>query len=120
MSANVWALSQRRVELPPSQNILAADETMLMTLDKFQNEDMVEIYYEPNDETDYAVHNPDGSISRVCESPQINGVMYLLVPGKQKVPRSVYDFLLQRDADAEDKRIRPGSVNLGKLFREEL
>lgn len=90
-----WKQPQKRVTLPTHKRIIPADPQDMATLDQFLNESTVEIHYEPNDETDYAVWNADGSVTRVSECVTINGTQWWLVPGENRLPKSVYEFLMQ-------------------------
>lgn len=120
MSLNPWSMPQKRLELPPTRKLLRGDDAnMILTLEQAKADPLVEFYCEPNDEEDYAVFGLDESgkttVTRVAKCLTINGVRWHVVPGKNQLPRTVYEFLLQCMADAEKKRIKPGSINLGSL-----
>lgn len=102
---DVWAKPQKILEVTPFKNILPGDEQSMKTADEFLNAEQVEIYFEPNDETDYAIHNSDGSVTRVSHCVNINGVSWFVTPGRSKVPKPVYEFLKQCP---EQRRLMPG------------
>ena len=116
---NPWTMPQQRIELPSVDTLTIGDLQTLETLDKFKNEKWYEIYFEPNDEEDYAVWSLDQSgkkvVTRVSKCVTINNTRWYILPGKNKVPKSVYELLQQCEADAQDKRIHPGVIDLGPL-----
>lgn len=114
---NPWSKPQKRIELPRYRRLYLADEADLNMLKVFEAEAKIEVFYEPNDDTDYAIHNADGSVTRVSECITINGTQWLIVPGKNLLPRTVYEFLLQ--CPEQRRRVtcpQPGvSRNLGLI-----
>jgi hypothetical protein len=98
MEQNLWKLPQERLDIKPFHALYRLDEDEQATLDAFLNEPQVEIYYDLNDERDYAVgfETADGiKVARISDTVTINGVRWHLVPGKNLLPKSVYEFLKQ-------------------------
>ena len=116
---NPWAMPQKRIELPPTKKLVPADVQMIQTLDQAKHEREVEFYMEPNDEEDFAVFSLDETgkqvVTRVSKCITINGVRFHIVPGKNKVPEFVYEFIMQMKDASLKRRIQPGSINLGLL-----
>lgn len=95
---NPWDLPQQRTELKQYTKLYQLDNDELATLTEFLNGEQVEIYYDLNDDTDYAVqHIKNGklAIAKISECVTINGVRWHLQPGKNIIPRAVYEFLMQ-------------------------
>jgi len=120
MSLNPWSMPQKRLELPPTKKLLRGDsEQMIMTLEQAKADPLVEFYCEPNDEEDYAVFSLDEAgktvVTRVAKCITINGVRWHVVPGKNLLPKTVYEFILQMKDASMKTRVKPGSVNLGSL-----
>jgi len=115
-----WDGPEKRLEIKPFTKIRELDKEEQQALQEFLNEPTVEIYYHLNDETDYSVQWMNGSqlcTARVSECVTINGVRWHLLPGKNLVPRSVYEFILSVE-DMKNKVTgpQPGvSKNLGLL-----
>ncbi len=99
MEKNIWSHRQRRVEMRPYQALNALDDQDIQTMDAWMNERQVEIYYDLNDETDYAVGFIDfdgkAGVARISECVTINGIRWNLQPGKNIIPKSVYEFIMQ-------------------------
>lgn len=114
---NPWDQEQKRVEVPQFKRLYGADQQDMETLKQFEQEPKVEIHMELNDETDYAVINPDGSVTRVAECVTINGTRWQLVPGKNIVPKSVYELLIQREQDRKRFTPAPGGKCIGLIRR---
>lgn len=120
MSMNPWAMPQKRIELPPTKKLLRGDsEQMIVTLEQAKADPLIDFYCEPNDEEDFAVFSLDESgktvVTRVAKCITINGIRWHVVPGKNKLPKTVYEFLLHMNDSALKRRIQPGSVSLGHL-----
>lgn len=99
-----WKQPQKKIELPRYERLYKADEIDLETLNTLENEPLIELTIEPNDETDYVIHHRDGSITRVSDCVTINGTRWLLTPGRNQIPKSVYEFYLQCP---EQRRVLP-------------
>lgn len=98
MQKSPWEVPQKRAELKPYTTLYTLDEFEKQTLQEFLDGPQVEIFYDLNDETDYAVSHMVGdrlAIARISECVTINGVRWHLVPGKNVIPAPVYEFLKQ-------------------------
>lgn len=118
---NPWNLPQKKIEIKPwvflrkpsatsmeqiespSDLTFKTQEEMdfyiqeLQTLDEFINGPKVEINYDLNDETDYAILysiNGQDHAARVADCVSINGVRWNIPPGKSLVPKVVYEYLM--------------------------
>ncbi len=105
---NPWDKPQARIELKPF-TVLLPEPTkgteawqdwrdMMNELEAWLKGPMVEINYDLNDDADYAVHYQTENgiqVARVSECVQINGIRWHLQPGKNIIPRPVYEFLMQ-------------------------
>ena len=97
---------EKRIEIPGSQ-VTGAGISALETLDAVKDDSMVDVYFPRNDDTDFIVQNPDGSITRVAHCVSINGVRFH-VPSEThtKIPKLVYEHLMQSFASlAEAERL---------------
>lgn len=95
------------------------------TLDEWLKGPQVDITYQLNDDTDYAVRYETAQgikVARISETITINGVRWQLQPGKNTIPRAVYEFLME----CPDQRNRlscpqPGQfgnvMGAGRLFQ---
>lgn len=95
---NVWDLPQATITIKPFAKLYQLDAEEQALLQQWLDGPKVEIHYELNDETDYAVHyslNGKPMVSRVSDCVTINGVRWHLTPGKNIIPRAVYEFILQ-------------------------
>jgi len=95
---SVWELPQERVGIRPFSKLYELDAMEKETLEAFLSGPQVEIHYELNDETDYAVPFVSGNgvaVCRLSDTVTINGVRWHLQPGKNVIPQPVYEFLLQ-------------------------
>ncbi|MEB3286174.1 MAG: hypothetical protein VKJ04_01590 [Vampirovibrionales bacterium] len=95
---NVWDLPQCRIELKPFTKLYQLDEGEQQMLSQWLNGPQVEIHYDLNDETDYAVHYRKGDsvmVARVSDCVTINGIRWHLQPGKNVIPKAVYEFILK-------------------------
>jgi hypothetical protein len=99
--------AEKKVELPSYRKICLADDNDRKTLEQFEREPKLEVYYEANDGRDYFVCNADGSITRIAVCANINGTQWL-IPAQQKIkiPKSVYLFLMECEATAK-KGVQP-------------
>ncbi|MBY0451328.1 MAG: hypothetical protein K2X01_11960 [Cyanobacteria bacterium] len=73
-------------------------DAMMETLAEWIRGEHVEIYYDLNDALDYAVHYQTSDkvcVARISECVTINGVRWHLQPGKNYIPKAVYEFLIQ-------------------------
>lgn len=112
-------LSEKKVDIKPYHVIRPLQPHEHETLQQFLDEPQVEIYYDLNNETDYAVQWQDGDkvrIARVSECVTINGVRWHLIPGKNLVPKSVYEYIQSIPDMRKHMSIKPGSYsNLGRF-----
>ena len=95
---NAWSLPQSRAPIKTFSKLYELDRQELETLEQFLNGPKVEITYDLNDETDYAVpfvSKAGVSVCRISDTVTINGVRWHLVPGKNLIPKPVYEFLMQ-------------------------
>lgn len=96
---NIWSHRQRRVEMKAYQPLGKLDDQDIETMDAWMKEKQVEIFYDLNDETDYAVGFIDfdgkAGVARISDCVTINGIRWNLQPGKNLVPKSVYEFIMQ-------------------------
>lgn len=84
---------EKRIELPNYLKLQSVDEQGLKMLEDMEKEPKVDYYCEQNNDTGYTVTLNDGSITRISQTPTINGVQFLLVPGINKIPLSLANFL---------------------------
>lgn len=112
---------QARTGMKDYSILYELDEMEKETLEAFLKAPKVDIYYDLNDQTDYAVpYMKDGKtlVARISDTVTINGVRWHLFPGKNKIPAPVYEFLKQ--CPEQRRRLscpRPGEEqNLG-LFK---
>jgi hypothetical protein len=132
---NPWQMPQARLEMKPytilqqepakgSEAWLDWREQMNM-LDEWLKGPQVEINYDLNDDTDYAVQYQTDQgiqIARISECVQINGVRWNLQPGKNIIPQPVYEFLLQcpeqrRKMSCPEPGRAQNIMGAGQLFR---
>ena len=95
---NSWDFPQEKIEIKPYVKLYQLDPDEQDTLEAFLKEPQVEIHYDINDDRDYAVYyntNSGVKVARVSDTVTINGVRWHLVPGKNVLPKSVYEFLVQ-------------------------
>lgn len=123
---NPWDCPQEKAEIrqwvylsaPNIQNVGDLDPQAQETLREFLDAPTVEINYELNDETDYAmpyrIPGKPITVARISDFVTINGVRWFLVPGKNIIPRPVYEFLMQVEDMKKAITILPGqSMSLG-------
>ncbi|MFM7468089.1 MAG: hypothetical protein ACKO37_01115 [Vampirovibrionales bacterium] len=79
----------------PVQRIRPADTEQSKTLQAFQEEPLVSVWIVPDPHSDMMIPLSDGSIYQLCDTVTLNGIRFDLTPGENKLPRSVYEFLLQ-------------------------
>jgi hypothetical protein len=105
---NTWDMPQARTPLKPFTVLMqepakGTDEwedwkIQMQTLDDWIKGPQVEICYDLNNDTDYAVQYQTEQgikVARVSECVSINGVRWHLQPGKNVIPRPVYEFLME-------------------------
>lgn len=95
---NVWDIPQASIAIKPFVKLYQLDLEEQALLQQWLNGPQVEIHYELNDDTDYAIHyslNGKAMVSRVSDCVTINGVRWHLTPGKNIIPKAVYEFILQ-------------------------
>lgn len=96
--SNAWDGPQKRIEIKPYHKLYTLDDLEMATLNEWINGDQVEIYRDLNDEQDYAVKhlqsNGRMATARISDCVTINGVRWHLVPGKNIIPKPVYEFLM--------------------------
>lgn len=98
MERKAWSLPEQRIEIKPFHKLYALDADEQATLEAFLNEPQVEINYDLNDDRDYEVpfSTAEGvKVARISDTVTINGVRWHLTPGKNFIPKSVYEFLVQ-------------------------
>lgn len=120
-SVNSWEMPQKKIEIKqwvflrkpyalsmddiesPDKLVFKDKEDMdgyiqeLQTLQELLDAPKVEIFFDLNDETDYAVLysiNGKDHSARVSECVTINGVRWHLFPGKQYVPKQIYEYIM--------------------------
>ncbi len=112
--ANPWEGEVSNVDMPEFLPLVKADKEMMETLDNFKNDPKVVMHFQPNDETDYVCHrfNDKGKLEpiRVCKVVNINGVQYYIMPGRNTVPKTVYEFLMQMDSMKARVKILPNQA----------
>ncbi len=124
--ANIWAYQQEKVDIAPYTKLYQLDDQEMETLNTMLSEPQVEIIYELNDETDYAAPYIDlngvTKVARISEFVSINGVRWNLVPGRNPLPKTVYEFLMQcpeqrNRVSKTDHYVRPNEfVNRGSYY----
>ena len=89
---------KKNIEVPKSVNLVKADASIIETTERFSREPLVEMFFAPNDEMDSVIWTKDeygkDRAVRVSETVSINGVQFILYPGKNMVPKTVYEFLM--------------------------
>lgn len=119
---DIWGYSQKRTGMRDFVHLTEMDEQQQKMVDGWINGPKVEMFYDLNDETDYAVpyFDMDGKaqVARISECVTINGVRWHLQPGKNVVPKEIYEFLLQ--CPDQRRLMRPPEPNkanhLGKFI----
>ena len=110
-------LPEQRGEMAPYKIIRQLDPEEQQTVQDFMNGDKVEVFCELNDEGDFKAGfiNKQGRqvVARVSECITINGVMWPLQPGRNVVPRPVYEFLVQCQTAKE--RFAPITPKVGGI-----
>lgn len=93
-----WDYENKKIETPPRLNIIEADSSMAETIEQFERDVKVEMYFHPDNQNDYAMWGRDDmgnpTVRRVSEVVTINGVQTYLYPGKNMVPKTVHEFLM--------------------------
>lgn len=113
---NTLGRPEKIVSLPAYRKICVADDNDRKTLEKFEKEARMDIYLEPDNGRDYFVSNVDGSITRVAVCANINGTQWI-IPAQQrtKIPKSVYEFLIQCEETARRVKLPHRSQCLGMI-----
>ena len=117
--ADTWSLPEARLELKPYALMYELDAQEKETLTSWINGPQVDIHYELNDDTDYAIQylkNNQLTVARVSDCVTINGVRWHLQPGRNRIPRAVYEFLIscpqQRERVSCPEANRPQNLGL--------
>lgn len=88
------------IALPPQKKLVVADANDVKTLDNFNSEKQVEVWLQPQECTDYVYDKANNVCIAQVKCITINGTQFNLVPGKNKVPLSVAQFLEEANAAA--------------------
>ena len=100
--------------LPTVKPTLVTHARMLETEIALSAEPHVTIYLEKNTDTDYVVVNPDGTVTRVGAIVGINGRQYIIPSQvKTRIPKTVYEVMLQSEEYAQRAKIIPEPRFLG-------
>jgi hypothetical protein len=78
----------------PIARIRPADTEQSKTLQIFQEEPIVSVWITADPHTDMIIPLSDGSTYQLCDTVTVNGIRFDLTPGENKLPKSVYEFLL--------------------------
>jgi hypothetical protein len=98
---------------PP--RVQVADETDMKSLEQWQAEPLVWLDLTPKQCPDYLIDRSTGHVIPQVRSIRINGAQWDLKPGRNQVPRSVYEFFLQSEVDAFKARQAQKPRYLGQL-----
>lgn len=94
---DTWSLPQARLEIKPYALMYELDAREQETLASWLSGPQVDIEYDLNDDTDYAVQylkDNRVTVARISDCVTINGVRWHLQPGKNRIPKAVYEFLV--------------------------
>jgi hypothetical protein len=83
------------------KTLCIGDKNDLDTLDKLEKETQVEVFLTQEACPDFLVDNTTGKITPNVKSICINGTQWNLVPGKNRVPASVYELLVASEASLQ-------------------
>ena len=97
------------------KNLFIADQNDLDTLAQLERETLVEIDLPPEACPDFLVDNATGQITPQVKSVCINGTQWNLVPGKNRVPVSVYELLLASETSLKQARQSQKPRCIGRL-----
>jgi hypothetical protein len=86
------------------KTLFLADKNDLDTLTQLERETLVDVDLPPEACPDFLVDNTTGQITPQVKSICINGTQWNLVPGKNRVPASVYDLLMASNASMAQAR----------------
>lgn len=107
---NPWNSPQARMDIKPFTALIKEPDRarnpeawqdwkdMMNDLDEWLKGPQVEIFYDLNDDRDYAIQYQTAEgvkVARVSDCIQINGIRWHLQPGKNVIPKPVYEFILQ-------------------------
>lgn len=107
----------KNIQIPAYRQLIVPDAQDQETLYNFLGEPHVEVYYDRDDDEDFVIQNPDGSMSRIARCVNINGVQFL-IPAEEKtrIPKSVYEHLMQCQDEARRIRVEPNKfVKIGEI-----
>ncbi len=109
MSTNPAGLPEVRLELPRYRSLYAADEQDAKTLANLLDEPQVEFYVDSDPSKNYWVYSP-GQATEVADTVTLNGTQWLIVPGKNVLPKSIHKIYIE---SPHQGRLMP-SVEIGK------
>lgn len=111
-------MSEIKIRELKTRQLSPADIQDALTLETFEAEPEVEVYYHRDPENDEPIANPDGSVSYIARCVNINGVQWQIpAEVKTKIPKSVYE-VLQRSEDIKN-RYRPQPINITRINLKE-
>lgn len=116
------SLPQARAQFDPYTIITKqVDDDTLMTIDAWNKETWVDYYHDmdekPQNGVGFIDHDGKHKIALVSDlSPQVNGVRWNIVPGKNKIPKSLYESMMNTLAIAEAMRPKTG-ITISQISR---
>ena len=97
-------MNEVKADLPAHRFLLDLDQQDYETFEKLMSEPKVTVYFPKDDNEDFFVTNPDGTITRVARCININGIQFFIpCQVKYEVPLSVYERILESQNDANGR-----------------
>ncbi|MBY0403804.1 MAG: hypothetical protein K2X66_07880 [Cyanobacteria bacterium] len=104
------------IALPPLGKLVIADANDEKTLIALEKEKTTELWLEAHECKDFVVDRASGFHITQVKCVTINGARFNLVPGKNMVPWSVFEFIQQSQMLAKEAVKPILSRNLGTLM----
>lgn len=95
---------QKRTDQPEYTILGPMDKDIEDFLFQLRHEPRVQFVCNLNEEEEYHVHNPDGTVTIISLTPEINNVRWHLMPGVNQIPLTFFEHLVQCP---EQRRLMP-------------